>query len=124
MHHIYDDGGLPGEAGHMRETMDARLQTLIHTARAFGGDRYHSILLWGEDAWGALESSGAAFGATLYRCTDCAYVIESLALKDGYIEIRSQRRRPATAEDIARADDESTHHHVDNYTSTDIGGAR
>ena len=105
--------------------MDARLQTLIHTARAFGGDRYHSILLWGEDAWGALESSGAAFRATLYRYPDCAYVIESLTLEDGDIEIKSQRsRRPATAEDIARANDEDVHHHVDDYTSADIGGAR
>ena len=104
--------------------MDARLQALIDAARAFG-DHCQSIQLWGEDAWGALEDSGAAFGATLYRRPDCAYVIESLTLKDGYIEIRSQRtRRPATAEDIARADDESTHHHVDDYTSADIGGAR
>ena len=105
--------------------MDARLQTLIDTARSFGGDQYHSILLWGDDAWNALRVSGATYRATLYRYPDHAYVIESLTLKDGDIEIKSQRSRgPATAEDIARANDEDVHHHVDDYASTDIGGAR
>ena len=109
--------------------MDARLQTLTDTARAFGGDQYHSILLWGDDAWGALEASGAAFGATLYRRPDCAYVIESLTLIESLewrrenATITCQRSRDATADEVAEARERGMNAHRQAHDFATIGGA-